>query len=688
LSKLTISPLAAGFRSSNKLNENFEAIQTALENTLSRDGTTPNQMSDVIDMNSNRIINLDEPIDDNDAVRLVDVADAIELSTDIGSIDAAVAAAEASADAAAATLASAAIKANNLSDLTSAPAALTNLGGTTVGKAVFTAANAAAARTAIGTTIGTDVQAYDADLSAIAGLTSAADKFPYATGAGTWALSTVTSFARSLMAAVDNSAFLTALGQIASSFVNFVASGTGAATRNVQTVLRETVRLNDFTGADPTNSADSRAALVAAIAATPEGGTLIVCGAYRIGASVTITKSMTIRGEDQRVGNYTGAVLSKSQLYFDQNTDGFIVDGKIVTFDGVLVIGVGGATSGYDGIRTVNVNNAVLLTGNTLVQGWNCGVRLADGYYNKLSNVSIIDCITCLAASNIYNLPLVNVTLQTTNGGSNKVALALSNGCSVVVTGGSIENFTAYGAILTDGSSISFFGTYWEGFGGPCIFATSGCSVTAISNHVYLNVGCTSFISQAGGGSGGLRIFSRNNRLVLPSGSAAVDVYSPNNSDALAYTDIAGDDWVSPGANCKYLSTTFTGSGSGVTMFTGSHRVEYPLGHPDEHKPLTNRPITGKPTISALSGTIPVGTMIMHGSNGFSGDDPLSLRTAFSGAWGANPYWAIYHKGQWEKLGLRIPDIAAPTGGATVDTEARAFCASLRTALINSGVVV
>ena len=53
--------------------------------------------------------------------------------------------------------------ANNLSDLANAATAQTNLGGTTVGKAVFTAATTAAARTAIGTVIGTDVQAYDAN---------------------------------------------------------------------------------------------------------------------------------------------------------------------------------------------------------------------------------------------------------------------------------------------------------------------------------------------------------------------------------------------------------------------------------------------------------------------------------------------------------------------------------------------
>jgi len=52
---------------------------------------------------------------------------------------------------------------NNLSDLASAPTALTNLGGTTVGKAVFTAASVAAAQQAMDVEVGVDVQAYDVD---------------------------------------------------------------------------------------------------------------------------------------------------------------------------------------------------------------------------------------------------------------------------------------------------------------------------------------------------------------------------------------------------------------------------------------------------------------------------------------------------------------------------------------------
>lgn len=58
MAKLTLFDLASGSFTVDLLNANFALIETALENTLSRDGTAPNSMSASLDMNSNRILNL------------------------------------------------------------------------------------------------------------------------------------------------------------------------------------------------------------------------------------------------------------------------------------------------------------------------------------------------------------------------------------------------------------------------------------------------------------------------------------------------------------------------------------------------------------------------------------------------------------------------------------------------------
>ena len=81
-------------------------------------------------------------------------------------------------------------KASNLSDLTDASAARTNLG----------------------LAIGSNVQAYDATLAALAGVTVAADKVIYATGADQFSTADLSSFGRSLIDDADASAARSTLG--------------------------------------------------------------------------------------------------------------------------------------------------------------------------------------------------------------------------------------------------------------------------------------------------------------------------------------------------------------------------------------------------------------------------------------------------------------------------------------------
>lgn len=163
MAKLTLSDVSnlTGAESAAiaTINANWDAIIAALENTLSRDGTTPNQMSADLDLNSNDILNggaaaftslsiggvafSPAALDDITDVTITSVSDGEFLRYDSGS-SRWINNTHSEADLL--------VKSSNLSDIPSASSARTNLGATTVGNAMFTAVDEAAGRTAIGLT--------------------------------------------------------------------------------------------------------------------------------------------------------------------------------------------------------------------------------------------------------------------------------------------------------------------------------------------------------------------------------------------------------------------------------------------------------------------------------------------------------------------------------------------------------
>lgn len=70
MAKLTLTDVVAGYAVVSAYNDNNTAIETALENTLSRDGTAPNAMGAVLDMSTHQINNLSDGTLATDAVNL------------------------------------------------------------------------------------------------------------------------------------------------------------------------------------------------------------------------------------------------------------------------------------------------------------------------------------------------------------------------------------------------------------------------------------------------------------------------------------------------------------------------------------------------------------------------------------------------------------------------------------------
>lgn len=166
--------------------------------------------------------------------------------------------------------------------------------------------SASSLRTAMSLVPGTDVQPQDPELTAIAGLTSAADKVPYFTGSGTAAVADFTAAGRALVDDADAAAQRTTLDaeQLG------VSRGYRAYTSNDTLVLTDAGKLvaSNMAGAN-TMTVPPNSSVAFAV------GTIINFAQYGAGqTTVTAGAGVTIRSEGAKLktnAQYAGGTIQK-----------------------------------------------------------------------------------------------------------------------------------------------------------------------------------------------------------------------------------------------------------------------------------------------------------------------------------------------------------------------------------------
>ncbi len=332
------------------INNNSEIIEDAFDNTLSRDGSTPNQMESNLDMNNNRILNLPRPFNPNEPARLRDVGDARSLAEDAAASAAAAAisaseaqqssedaadheaGANASAIAAHASEVAAASSASSAS--ASASTATTQAGiATTQATNAGNSATAAAGSASSASTSATNAanSASSASSSASAASTSATNASNSATAASGSASSAATSATNAGSSATAASGSASAAASSATAaHTSEVNAGTSATNAASSASTASTQASNAASSASAASTSASNAASSASSASTSASNASASASSASTSASNALTSENNAEQaledfQDIYLGAYasdpsttpSGAAISTGMMYWN-----------------------------------------------------------------------------------------------------------------------------------------------------------------------------------------------------------------------------------------------------------------------------------------------------------------------------------------------------------------------------------
>ena len=473
-----------------------------------------------------------------------------------------------------------------------------------------TGLTASTGRTSLGLVIGTDVQAYNANLAAIAGLTSEANTVPYFTGSGTASLSTFTANGRSLVSQSSsaNMRSVLVLGNVENTAISTWAGSTNLTTLG-------TITTGAWTGttiaiANGGTGSTSKSNAFNALSPMTTLGDIIYGGAAGTGTRLAGNVTTTVKALLQ-----TGSGAASAQpewTAIPTSISGTASQVSVSGATGAITISLPqniatGSTPQFSGITLTNH-----LAGTTAVFSGNVTANAFIGTSMSATNIGITNDTTTDATmypvwvtSTSGNLPakvsssklsfnpstgiLNTISLNCVNPGGSTLATfgdpAASGSLVYMIVKGntrasdggilSIAGFNKQSGLLIQSHALDFVheGSSADNKGAYVFSAiNSGTSLVEVarigSNGVITGTGFTSTVTT---GTSPL-IVSSTTRV------SNLNVATAGNADtatALANSrSIYGNNFNGSADLSQVISSTYGGTGSGFTKFSGAATTE------------------------------------------------------------------------------------------------------------------